>query len=95
MKILLPFDVFLRTWCQRIISLPDTAQEVCRVSHKDAPLARLYIFLWALSCFVYARALFFPVLGIDTLTYALSEGYGDVYFEIMRGIWGFSALFFS
>ena len=92
MKILLPFDVFLRTWCQRIISLPDTAQEVCRVSHKDAPLARLYIFLWALSCVVYARALFFPVLGIDTLTYALSEGYGDVYFEIMRGIWGFSAL---
>ena len=60
MKILLPFDVFLRTWCQRIISLPDTAQEVCRVSHKDAPLARLYIFYGRFLALFTREPCFFP-----------------------------------
>ena len=47
--------------------------------------------LWAICfgvlCFVYTRMIFFPVLGIDTYTYALSDGCGDSYFEFFRGIW--------
>lgn len=54
--------------------------------------ATLFFIVLAVSCVVYAQALLFPVLGIDTYTYFLSDGAGDARFDVIRGTWGVSLL---
>lgn len=84
-------DTFLFSWVQRITGLPDAMTEKTQEPGRTG-LAALFFFLLLIVSAVYARAIFFPVLGIDTFTYALSQGHGDIYFEIVRGTWGFAAL---
>ena len=84
-------DIFLHAWVQRITGLATIETEKCRDAISNS-LSVFFLFLFMLMSVVYARALYFPVLGIDTYTYALSKGSGDIYFEIIRGTWGFTAL---
>lgn len=70
-------------FCSRICGFNQQAQ---------AGFIQMFLALLAAACLVYARAIYFPVFGIDTCAYFNGNGNPDTVFEIIQGRWGAVAL---